>query len=209
MKALLEKGQEVRQPPHTHTPYTHMRLLKVQEPYAEGWLQPVHLLGCICNEQHRQLVARLVLTLNRQGEHLRAALGAAGEMPAANTGGCLGSNKRVGAADTTSGKDLELEPEGYVQEELDRRIREGISNLADTMRAWGLGSSKAKMEEWVYLATAPQVDGDFAFNAKTCPLLWNSYISMLFVGFSDNTVLEQYVSQYRTVQDLRMDSPVI
>jgi hypothetical protein len=158
MKALREKGQDV------------------QAEYAKGWLQPVHLLGAVCNEKHRQLVARLVLTLNGMGKHLQEA---------------------------------EVKPQGYVQVHLDQHIRDKRSDIADTMRAWHLGSTKAKMDEWIFLATAPECAvGVFAFTKEACPDLYKIYISMLFVGFSDNTVLEQYVSQYRTIQDLRMDSPV-
>ena len=164
-RELLQKGQEV------------------QKGYAEGWLQPVHLLAAICNEEHRQLVARLILTLNGMAHYLRAALGCDGE--------------------------LVPPPIGFVQEELDRRLREGSGEVADTMKAWELGNSKAKMEEWIKLAIMPQLkDGSFAFTAHACPLLHNRYISMVFVGFSDNTVLEQYVSQYQTISDLRNDSPV-
>jgi hypothetical protein len=50
---------------------------KVCEEYAEGWLQPHHLLGGVCNEEHRQLVAAHVLLFNGMEQELQEALATA------------------------------------------------------------------------------------------------------------------------------------
>jgi hypothetical protein len=175
--------------------------LEVQKEYAQGWLQSVHLLGPICNEQHRQLVARLVLTTFGREAELAAALEGKGKLPPIPPLPIPASVTllRVGKVIVT--------PEGYVAKELDRRLRLNLRGGA--FQKFQLGNSPAKLKEWLHLAVAPPCEaGSFAFTAEACPLLYTTYISMLFVGFSDNTVLEQYVSQYRIIQDLRMDSMV-
>ena len=86
-----------------------------------------------------------------------------------------------------------------VQEDLYRciRLRHADGSLQKEWDLWKLGDH---MGEWLTLATAPA--GDTAtspvLSVARTPALYNIFIDMLFVGLSDNTRLESYVSLYKT-----------
>ena len=149
--------------------------------YSEGWLQPHHLLGAVCNEQHRQLVAGMVLVLNGRQEQLQEALTCA--VPAS------------GKITAPISMEALLQPRGWVQEELKRRVTEEQPVIRHNLKKWQLagGNSREQHEqrvrEWVYLATTPPQSEGYAFTQLQCPELYDAYISLLFVGFSDNTPL--------------------
>jgi hypothetical protein len=98
-------------------------------------------------------------------------------------------------------------PCGWVGSSLVSNIEEKAEELRTVMSVWGL-TGEAIGLEWASLAnTGEQMEGHY-FNGTTHPLTYNIFIDRLFVGFSDTTVLESMVSQYRTFSDLRMD-PVL
>ena len=154
---------------------------KVCEEYAEGWLQPHHLLGGVCNEEHRQLVAAHVLLSNGMEQELQEAMATA--VP-------VGVGGRVSAI---SAKHL-LHKQGWVQEELKRRLTAATYNSV-RLRKWGLagGSNREQHEgrlaEWIHLAVTPPLAEGYAFTQEACPDLFKAFITLLFVGFSDNTPL--------------------
>jgi hypothetical protein len=155
LKAVLEKGQEY------------------SRQYGEGWLQPVHLFGAVCNEEHRQLFAATLLMLLGRSHQLQHALATAAPLPPS------GRVTAAGVESLTSAK-------GWVQEELKRRLTEVAPQLSSLMQQWSLWGLR-KHDEWLYLAVTPPQSKGFAFTESACPELYNSYISMLFVGLTDNT----------------------
>ena len=107
--------------------------------YCEGWLTPVHLFGAVCNEQHRQLFASVVLVAVGKAEELQHALATSG-------GGKCGSRVVAACVEQVT------QPIGWVQAELKRRVLavEG-PELLTIMRRWGLSGqlafTGAKLEE--------------------------------------------------------------
>ena len=87
--------------------------------------------------------------------------------------------------------DVERELHIYIK----RRHAEG-----ELAQEWSHWEMDAHMEEWLLIATEPA--GDTKVSPILCqertPGLYNIYINMLFVGLSDNTTLESYVSRYKT-----------
>jgi hypothetical protein len=135
LKAVLEKGQEYN----------------LQ--YGEGWLQPVHLFGAVCNEEHRQFFAATLLVLMEKGEQLQEALATA--VPPTARG-------RVTAVSV----EAVTQPEGWTQEELKRRLGEqDLPTLIALMRQWGLWC----VQEWTYSAITPPQSEGFAFTREACP----------------------------------------
>ena len=78
---------------------------------------------------------------------------------------------------------------------IERRHVEG-----ELAKEWGHWGMEAHMEEWLLLATEPAGDTQVSpvLSEKRTPGLYSIYIDMLFVGLSDNTILESYVSRYKT-----------
>jgi hypothetical protein len=104
---------------------------------------------------------------------------------------------------------MKPEPVDAVQAELfaklEERAKEGA--LQRTWRAWSLG---AHLSEWLLLATAPGGDvektkTDPVLSEARTPRLYEVYIEMLFIGLSDNTTLESFVSLYKTFAHCNMD----
>ena len=87
---------------------------------------------------------------------------------------------------TAAGVESLTSAKGWVQEELKRRLKEVAPQLSSMMQQWSLWGLR-KHDEWLYLAVTPPQSKGFAFTESACPELYNSYISMLFVGLTDNT----------------------
>ena len=90
-------------------------------------------------------------------------------------------------------------PVDAVQRQLFKLIRRRHSegSLAKEWKLWSLGDHLA---EWIVLATASEADTTDSpvLSPELTPGLYEVYIDMLFVGMSDNTRLESYVSLYKT-----------
>lgn len=90
-------------------------------------------------------------------------------------------------------------PVDAVQGQLFKLIRRRHSEgtLAKEWEQWALGSH---LDEWLTLATAAEADtrDNPVLSPEQTPQLYEIYIDMLFVGMSDNTRLESYVSLYKT-----------
>mmetsp|Transcript_38102 Transcript_38102/g.126205 ORF Transcript_38102/g.126205 Transcript_38102/m.126205 type:complete len:271 (+) Transcript_38102:401-1213(+) len=104
---------------------------------------------------------------------------------------------------------MKPEPVDAVQAELFAKLEERAKEdvLQRTWRAWSLG---AHLSEWLLLATAPGGDvektkTDPVLSEARTPRLYEVYIEMLFIGLSDNTTLESFVSLYKTFAHCNMD----
>ena len=98
-----------------------------------------------------------------------------------------------------------------VQQELYRCIllRRDDGSLQKEWDLWELGG--VHLNEWLILATAPAGDTreSAVFSAVRTPGLYNIYIDMLFIGLSDNTRLESYVSLYKTFCHVNMTATTV
>ena len=67
------------------------------------------------------------------------------------------------------------------------------------------------LQEWLILATAPAGDtkASAVLSVERTPGLYNIYIDMLFIGLSDNTRLESYVSLYKTFCHVNMKATTV
>jgi hypothetical protein len=88
------------------------------------------------------------------------------------------------------------------------RSRHEDGTLEREWKLWKLGDH---MAEWLVLATAPATDTKVnpVLSTARTPGLHNVYIDMLFIGLSDNTRLEQYVSLYKTHNHSNMNATTL
>jgi hypothetical protein len=97
-----------------------------------------------------------------------------------------------------------------VQAELYRciRTRQEDGSLQEEWELWKLGEH---LQEWLILATAPAGDtkASAVLSVERTPGLYNIYIDMLFIGLSDNTRLESYVSLYKTFCHVNMKATTV
>ena len=108
---------------------------------------------------------------------------------------------------------VELQPPAPVDEvqaHLFRFIRQRHEEgeLSKEWQMWGHGD---QVDEWLVLATAGEADTteNPALGPELTPCLYNIFIDMLFVGLSDNTRLESYVSLYKTFCHCNMDGTTV
>jgi hypothetical protein len=88
------------------------------------------------------------------------------------------------------------------------RQRHEDGSLQKEWELWGLGTQLA---EWLVLATAPPTETKVnpVLSIAQTPGLHYIFIDMLFVGLSDNTRLESYVSLYKTHNHAKMSPTTI
>ena len=121
----------------------------------------------------------------------------------AEAGEAVGTRQGRGAVQPVGAVDA-------VQEELYRciRLRHEDGSLRKEWELWGLGEH---LDEWLTLATAPAGDtrASAVLSVERTPQLYNTFIDMLFIGLSDNTRLESYVSLYKTFCHVNMTAATV
>lgn len=143
------------------------------------WMRARHLLGLLCDEQRRAAFATELLELMGAGAELeqwRADNGAVRAAPSDDVGKLLHDRLCAAHKDGSLGRELGM---------------------------WGLRTDPL-VRELLLLATADerQTDIDPLLNAKETPRLFQKCISMLFVGFAHNLLLESYVSRLAQLEKI-------
>jgi hypothetical protein len=141
------------------------------------WTRARHLFGLLCLEERRAAFATELLELMGHGDALKALRGEA--QPAA--------------------------PGDAIGRLLHRKLRAFHANgsLSRELVRWGLCAA-AVVQELLLLATAAprKTEIDPVLNSTETPLLFTKFISMLFVGFAHNLLLESYVSRLAQLEKI-------
>lgn len=108
---------------------------------------------------------------------------------------------------------VELQPPppiDAVQTHIFRLIRQRHEE-GELAKEWALWRHGEHLGEWLTLATGGEADTteNPVLGPELTPGLYNIYIDMLFVGLSDNTRLESYVSLYKTFCHCNMDGTTV
>ena len=160
---------------------------------AKVWTRARHLLGGVCDETYRAGVAQLVLILMGHGRKL-------GEKLADVQGGMQQSAEAItpmAAVDDVQTKLYSL---------IKQRHDEG-----ELRKEWELWELDSHVSEWLALATESIRDTTInpVLSQELTPGVYDTYINMLFVGLSDNTRLESYVSLYKTFAHVNMTGATV
>jgi hypothetical protein len=150
------------------------------------WTRPRHLLGLLCIEQRRAAFASELLELMGEGDALEVARKTAAAI-------ALGAGLSPPPAKPTDAISRLL------HEKL--RVCHADGTLGHELDTSGL-RSLAVVHELLLLATVPQriTEVNPVLSKTETPRLYTKFISMLFVGFAHNLLLESYVSRFAQLE---------
>ena len=170
---------------------------------GKNWMQAAHLVGALCIEERRRFVAFKILALRGYGEEAARALGIA--YAAAGKGGRNASENEL--------QQLAMIEMIEQRDDVDEALQDALGELeADDEKVTqffddhGMLDKKGNFlcaveRELLLLLTLPSQDTakDPVFSMTKTPVLYNKFISILFVGFAHNLLVESYVSRVATV----------